>query len=108
MKNTDDKWTAAYFYPLVHSDDEKSELHKEYLKTNTCKSAFTKVNLKAERNYLWCQCGKSKNQPFCDGSHHGSKIKPLLFTVKKDSCPKLCNCKLTKSPPYCDNSHLKK
>jgi CDGSH-type Zn-finger protein len=19
--------------------------------------------------YYWCACGKSKNQPFCDGSH---------------------------------------
>ena len=20
-------------------------------------------------DYWWCACGKSKNQPFCDGSH---------------------------------------
>ena len=21
------------------------------------------------KNYLWCACGKSARQPFCDGSH---------------------------------------
>jgi CDGSH-type Zn-finger protein len=20
-------------------------------------------------SYHWCQCGRSKNQPFCDGTH---------------------------------------
>ena len=56
--------------------------------------------------YLYCQCGYSKDQPFCNGYHHGSKIKPLKFEVKSERKVSLCNCKLTKTPPYCDNSHL--
>ena len=27
--------------------------------------------------YWWCACGKSKGQPFCDGSHKGSGFAPL-------------------------------
>jgi len=30
------------------------------------------------RTYLWCTCGMSKNQPFCDGSHAKTEFKPLL------------------------------
>lgn len=30
------------------------------------------VELEAGKNYHWCACGKSANQPFCDGSHKGS------------------------------------
>ena len=63
------------------------------------------VELKKGENYLWCKCGRSKNQPFCDGSHHGTKHKPILFEAKKDGTVKLCNCKITKSSPFCDNSH---
>lgn len=32
-------------------------------------------------NYFWCACGKSKNQPFCDGSHQGSGIFPVQFKI---------------------------
>jgi len=26
--------------------------------------------------YYWCSCGKTKNQPFCDGSHEGTSFLP--------------------------------
>ncbi len=28
-----------------------------------------KVDLEKGKQYYWCTCGNSKNQPFCDGSH---------------------------------------
>ena len=31
------------------------------------------------KNYYWCSCGMSKNQPFCDSSHLGTSFKPLKF-----------------------------
>ena len=32
------------------------------------KSPFA-VEVEEGKTYYWCQCGKSNNQPFCDGSH---------------------------------------
>jgi len=27
------------------------------------------VNVERGKDYWWCACGQSKNQPLCDGSH---------------------------------------
>ena len=27
------------------------------------------VDVEAGKSYWWCACGRSKAQPFCDGSH---------------------------------------
>ncbi len=63
------------------------------------------VELKAGKNYAWCACGRSRTQPFCDGSHKGSGIKPVVFKVEEDGRQFLCQCKRTGKPPYCDGSH---
>lgn len=55
--------------------------------------------------YYWCSCGRSKKQPFCDGSHKGSGFEPLKFDVKEKGRHALCNCKITKTPPFCDGAH---
>ncbi len=65
------------------------------------------VELKKGETYYWCSCGKSSNQPFCDGSHKGSEFNPVKFTAEKDEKAYLCACKHTKNPPYCDGSHKK-
>ena len=55
------------------------------------------------KNYYWCSCGLSKNQPFCDESHIGTKFKPLKFRVEQETeSIHLCGCKLSTSPPFCD------
>ena len=63
------------------------------------------VKLEAGKEYYWCACGRSKKQPFCDGSHHGTTITPKAFKVEKTGEFHLCGCKLTKNPPFCDGSH---
>ena len=63
------------------------------------------VALKKGEKYYWCTCGKTADEPFCDGSHYGSSFCPLEFTVEKDRRAFLCSCKKTKNPPYCDGSH---
>jgi len=55
----------------------------------------------------WCACGKSQNQPLCDGSHKDTAFEPVKFTVTEMKTHVLCGCKKTKKPPYCDGSHNK-
>lgn len=57
--------------------------------------------------YYWCACGRSKSQPFCDGSHKGTAFTPKEFTVQKKGVFALCGCKHTKEPPFCDGSHAR-
>ncbi|HSP00931.1 MAG TPA: glutamate synthase-related protein, partial [Thioalkalivibrio sp.] len=64
------------------------------------------VELKAGKKYHWCSCGRSKNQPFCDGSHQGTDFTPVAFTPDEDGEAHLCRCKHTGNPPYCDGSHV--
>lgn len=61
--------------------------------------------LSRDQTYLWCTCGHSRQQPFCDGSHAGTNLKPLRFTPTKSQTFWLCNCKYTRTPPYCDAAH---
>lgn len=65
------------------------------------------VELKKGKFYYWCQCGLSKDQPWCDGSHDADFCEPLMVTTNEDKKVKLCTCKRTSNPPYCDNSHCK-
>lgn len=55
--------------------------------------------------YYWCACGKSKNQPFCDGSHQGTEFNPVQFKIDEQKDVFLCQCKHSKNQPYCDGSH---
>ena len=61
-------------------------------------------------NHAWCSCGRSSNQPFCDGSHKavneaGGDHAPVLIKLRKPTKVKLCMCKQTSTPPYCDGTH---
>jgi CDGSH iron-sulfur domain-containing protein 3 len=53
----------------------------------------------------WCACGRSRNQPFCDGSHQGTGFAPVQFTVDERKKLWLCGCKHTGTAPYCDGTH---
>jgi CDGSH iron-sulfur domain-containing protein 3 len=56
-------------------------------------------------DYHWCACGKSSNQPFCNGSHKGSEFVPMAFTLDEKKKVWLCGCKNTKNAPFCDGTH---
>lgn len=55
--------------------------------------------------YFWCACGKSNNQPFCDGSHKTTSFTPLSFVVEEKKDVWLCQCKHSANKPYCDGTH---
>ncbi|MEW6775824.1 MAG: CDGSH iron-sulfur domain-containing protein [Bdellovibrionota bacterium] len=57
--------------------------------------------------YAWCACGKSKNQPWCDGSHRGSPFRPILIELTEKKKVALCQCKHSGNKPYCDGTHSK-
>lgn len=55
--------------------------------------------------YSWCACGRSKNQPFCDGSHAGTGIFPVRFTIEEKCRKAMCLCKHSGTKPFCDGTH---
>lgn len=57
--------------------------------------------------YYWCACGRSKNQPFCDGSHQGTSFQPKSVTIDEVKTVAWCGCKHTKNAPFCDGTHQK-
>lgn len=63
------------------------------------------VELEEGKTYTWCRCGRSANQPFCDGSHRGTGITPLSFKAKKSGRTALCRCKASANAPFCDGTH---
>lgn len=64
-----------------------------------------KVTLEQGKDYYFCACGRSKNQPYCDGSHKGTEFTPQAFKAKADGDAYLCQCKQSTNQPYCDGSH---
>lgn len=64
-----------------------------------------KVQLSKGEEYHFCTCGRSRSQPFCDGSHAGTSFTPKAFTVDEDQEAYLCACKHTGNAPFCDGTH---
>ncbi len=63
------------------------------------------VSLSRGQEYHFCTCGKSKSQPFCDGSHVGTSFTPRVIVADEVQEAYLCVCKHTHSTPFCDGSH---
>ena len=57
--------------------------------------------------YHWCRCGRSKNQPFCDGSHAGTEFSPVELVVTEKKKVAWCGCKHSAKMPLCDGYHKK-
>jgi glutamate synthase domain-containing protein 2 len=66
-----------------------------------------KVTLTKGDEYHFCTCGRSKSQPFCDGSHVGTTFTPKVIVAEEDGDAYLCACKHSQNKPYCDGTHQK-
>jgi CDGSH-type Zn-finger protein len=64
-----------------------------------------KVDVEAGKSYWWCACGRSKKQPFCDGSHKGTGFSPLEYKAEQAGTVSFCACKRSAKKPLCDGSH---
>jgi len=63
------------------------------------------IDVEADEVYWWCACGRSKAQPFCDGSHKGTEFTPVEWKAKMNERIWFCACKRTRTRPLCDGSH---
>jgi len=64
-----------------------------------------KINLTKDKEYYFCTCGRSKSQPFCDGSHTGTSFTPKAFVAEQEGENFLCACKHSRNLPFCDGTH---
>ena len=63
------------------------------------------VEVRAGEEYWWCACGRSGDQPFCDGSHEVTSFSPIQFIAPESKRVFFCTCKRSKTAPLCDGSH---
>ena len=63
------------------------------------------VEVEAGKSYWWCACGRSKSQPFCDGSHKGGAFSPIEYKATESTKAFFCPCKRSGKKPLCDGSH---
>lgn len=54
--------------------------------------------------YFRCTCGRSRNLPFCDGSHHAGGPQPLRFTIAERQKVYICSCGESARQPFCDGT----
>ena len=63
------------------------------------------VAVESGKTYWWCACGRSKSQPFCDGSHKGTSFTPVKYQAMDTGQKWFCVCKQTTSRPFCDGAN---
>ena len=65
------------------------------------------VEVEEGKNYFWCSCGKSANQPFCNGSHKNTQMTPIKFAALVSQKVFFCGCKKSLKPPLCGGTRFK-
>ena len=58
--------------------------------------------------YLTCfafVCSDLSAQPWCDGSHEGTKFEPVEFTAPEAKLYSMCLCKYSQKGALCDGIH---
>ncbi|MDH5423448.1 MAG: CDGSH iron-sulfur domain-containing protein [Gammaproteobacteria bacterium] len=63
------------------------------------------IEVKAGKTVYICQCGRTKNPPYCDGSHQGTENTALEYTAVENKQLYICGCEKSGDIPFCDGSH---
>ena len=53
----------------------------------TVTTYLLRIQLEVGKEYYYCTCGLSKNQPFCDGSHKCTPYTPMKFKAEINVMP---------------------
>jgi CDGSH-type Zn-finger protein len=57
------------------------------------------------KSVAYCRCTRTKNPPFCDGSHVVTSITPHILEFDEPTTIAICRCWRSKDHPYCDGTH---
>lgn len=57
------------------------------------------------KQVAYCRCTRTKNPPFCDGSHVATKLTPYILELASPKTIAVCACWKSKTHPYCDGTH---
>jgi CDGSH-type Zn-finger protein len=79
----------------------------EKMEPKIAQKAPCAIDVEAGKNYYWCSCGQSNNQPFCDGSHKGTEFAPMKVSPAESGKVYFCGCKHSNNKPFCDGAHAK-
>jgi CDGSH-type Zn-finger protein len=90
---------------VCHREEIKTEV-----KAKVARACPVTARLQKGQTYLYCTCGHSLYQPFCDASHRerAPDYKPLKVLIEKDQKYFMwCGCKRNnvKAGPLCDGKH---
>ena len=64
-----------------------------------------RIQVDAGDTKIFCLCGKSKDHPYCDGTHASTKINPHIETFEQKGTVYICKCNKSNTKPFCDGSH---
>ena len=54
---------------------------------------------------VYCTCGQTQTQPYCNGSHKGTDSKPMIAEIEEDRQVAWCGCRRSSESPFCDGTH---
>ena len=66
-----------------------------------------RIEVEEGKTYFWCACGRSQKEPWCDGSHKVTSIRPVKWVAPKSGIASICACRATRRPGrvLCDGAH---
>lgn len=107
MTGTGKKEIICCWQKAQQSDEILTAGTKEEIMTEPVRASDLPIAIEVEagKSYFWCACGRSKKQPFCDGSHKDTEFVPLKYQADESKKVFFCGCKQTGNQPLCDGSH---